>query len=109
MNRYQLPAVPLPLLLRHMEKFYTPYQLEHDVDCVEACCANEEDRAAVRRYAKALLRGGSPKAEGGRAAICQRCGNGFAPKRSTARYCSARCRVSASRRGACYANSGSGR
>jgi hypothetical protein len=94
--------VPLNLLLKHMEAHYGECQLRHDLDCILPLCATEEDRKAVREFARAKLAGKAYQGHGvttlGK--TCESCCKPFAAKRSTARFCDAACRKRGSRRAA---------
>lgn len=103
----------LAALMTHLAKHYSDYQIASDLDDVLACCNSPHDRQVVRRYAR--QRRNAPgfstagnhsnhaeverqrRAAAGEVATCAGCGTEFAPKRSTARFCSARCRVRHSR------------
>jgi hypothetical protein len=95
-------AVPVNLLIRHMEAHYGEYQLRHDLDCVLPLCATEKDRKAVREFARAKLAGRAYQGYGvttlGK--TCESCRKPFAARRSTARFCNAACRKRGSRRAA---------
>jgi hypothetical protein len=113
-HRSVTTALPQPTtdqLLRHMRKFYSDRHIAEDVDSVLLACDSDEQRSAVRQYARARRRapGFRPssysscnhaaiaaEAEGPR---CQQCGAAFTPQRSSARFCSARCRMRHSRNG----------
>lgn len=110
-SRLYRDPVALPALLRHMELYYSDRHIVEDLDSVLSCCGSDEDRDAVKRYAKLRRRAPrfAPKSwtsnndqfiaadQIGRP--CGKCGVRFTPKRSTARFCSARCRKGASRGG----------
>jgi len=124
MNPALREPVPLPHLIPHMAMFYSDYQLDHDVDAVLSCCADDADREAVDRYVKARRNalGFHPwldksnnhnrippkelaEVTAGVASQtrCEDCGNQFTHSRASARFCSAACRKRHSRR-ACHAN-----
>ena len=104
---YSGSAVPVTALVRHMAKHYSDGNIAEDVDCVLACCGSDADREAVRRYARArrtapgfqgksfTVNNHNRIAAGGEAGkLCERdgCEVRFTPERSTARFCSAKCR-----------------
>jgi hypothetical protein len=95
-------AYPLTDLLRHMEKHYTVYQLRNDLDCVLDCCGSDGDCKEVRRYARARLAGGTYRSSVVTvvAQPCEVCRKTFSARRSTARFCSSRCRLRAARQAA---------
>jgi hypothetical protein len=95
-------AVPVNLLIRHMEAHYSKYQLRHDLDCVLSLCVSEADRAEVREFARRKLAGRAYQGHGVTTlgTVCESCRNPFTAKRASARFCSPKCRVRAARRAA---------
>lgn len=96
-------------LLTHMRKFYGDRHIVEDLDAVLAVCETEDDEIAVRRYARLRKsaddfrpgdflhnnhRNISPDVLVGKVAtnVCVQDGKPFVAQRSTAQFCSARCR-----------------
>jgi hypothetical protein len=75
---------------------YTKYQLKNDLDCVLSLCAAENSRREIRKLARAKLTGKPYEIPAIGIAMtgaeCASCGKSFYPRRSDARFCSARCR-----------------
>lgn len=115
---------PLPTvaeLLAHARRYCSDAQIATDADALLDAASSDDDRAAVRRYVRLRrsaegYRPGDPRsnnhgaiaahelaalaaglADVERRATCASCGERFAFRRSTARYCSARCSKRAQR------------
>lgn len=111
-------------LLRHLRFFYSDYAIARDMDCVMSVADSDNDRAALRLYAKArrsapgfqahnpkanshnriptdvlsnITRKGGAKSASTTTTECVGCRRPFVALRSDARTCSDLCRKRASR------------